>query len=222
MSEISRVTRSKAEARATYDAISKWYDALAGGAEAGLRELGLQGLGVQPGEAVLEIGFGTGKGILALARSVGASGKVCGIDISPAMRGLALDRIKQAGFSGWVELRCGDATDLPFEADAFDAVFMCFTLELFDTPEISTVLAECRRVLRPKGRLCTVSMSTSERIGVALSLYSWAHRTFPRFADCRPIPAREFLETSGFGIRKMTNVQMWGLPVSVILGVKFP
>jgi ubiquinone/menaquinone biosynthesis C-methylase UbiE len=222
MSEISRVTRSKAEARATYDAISKWYDALAGGAEAGLRRLGLQGLDVQPGETVLEIGFGTGQGILALARSVGASGKVCGIDISPGMHDLALARVKQAGLSGWVELRCGDAADLPFEADASDAVFMCFTLELFDTPEIPTVLEECRRVLRPGGRLCTVSMSSSERTSLALSLYDWVHRTFPRFADCRPIPARQFLETSGFGIRKMTNVLMWGLPVSVILSVKVP
>jgi demethylmenaquinone methyltransferase/2-methoxy-6-polyprenyl-1,4-benzoquinol methylase len=138
------------------------------------------------------------------------------------MHDLALNRVKQAGVSGWVELRCGDAADLPFESDAFDAVFMCFTLELFDTPEIPTVLAECRRVLRPEGRLCTVCMSAMERTSLALRLYGWAHRTFPRFADCRPIPARQLLGTAGFGIAKLTDVSMWGLPVSVILSIKAP
>ena len=198
MSEISRVTRSKAQARGTYDAMSKWYDALAGGSEERFRRLGLQSLDTQPGETILEIGFGTGHAILDLAGSVGASGKVYGIDISPGMHDLALDRVKEAGFSGWVELKCGDAADLPFEADTFDAVFICFTLELFDTPEIPTVLEECRRVLRPKGRLCTVVLSTSEGTSLTLSLYGWAHRAFTQYTDCRPDPGTAIPGNLGF------------------------
>ena len=84
-SQISRVIRSKEKAKASYDKISKWYDILAGRFEKKYRDTGLQKLCAEEGEIVLEIGFGTGHCILALAQSVGNSGKVYGIDISEEM-----------------------------------------------------------------------------------------------------------------------------------------
>jgi ubiquinone/menaquinone biosynthesis C-methylase UbiE len=215
--EISRVTRSKEEAKASYDKMSKWYDMLAGLAERKYRYAGLKKLGAREGEMVLEIGFGTGHCILALAQSVGNSGKVYGIDISEGMFNITRSRVREAGLSERVELKCGDAATLPFETNFFDAVFTSFTLELFDTPEIPTVLHECRRVLRSGGRICVVAMSKKGETNVIMRLYEWAYLKLPNYVDCRPIFVQEALEEAGFQVLDVTELTMFGLPVEIVV-----
>jgi len=220
MEGICRVTRSKEAAKASYDKLSKWYDVVVGRTEKKFRELGLQRLAVREGEQVLEIGFGTGHCIAALARSVGASGKVYGIDISEGMREVTLSRVREAGLSERVELQCGDAAKLPYESDSFDAVFTSFTLELFDTPEIPIVLKECHKVLRPNGRMCVVSLSKEGKAGVLVKVYEWMHKHFPNHADCRPIFVRRALENVGFKIDDTTTMSWLSLPVEIVVAEK--
>jgi len=218
--EVSRVPRSKEEAKSSYDQMSRWYDWLAGGTERELLQIGLQQLAIQQGEAVLEIGFGTGHGILALAEAVGDSGKVYGIDISEGMLRIAQARLSAAGLSHRVELRRDDATRLSFPDNWSDAVLLSFTLELFDTPEIPIVLGECQRVLRTHGRIGVVAMSEKGQASLALRLYEWAHNRFPRYVDCRPIFVEQSLQDAGFEISKSRQVSMWGLPVDIVLAQK--
>jgi demethylmenaquinone methyltransferase/2-methoxy-6-polyprenyl-1,4-benzoquinol methylase len=218
--EISRVARSKQETKAAYNRLSRWYDALAGGSERGCREIGLQKLNAGARENILEIGFGTGKALLALAQAVGPSGRVFGVDLSDSMTALAQSRVRQAGLEERVDLRCGDALALPFELEFFYAVFSCFTLELFDTPEIPVVLGECRRVLRNRGRLCIVAMAVAERPNIMTRIYDWAHRALPAYVDCRPIFVRQAIEDAGFQILDVTRKGMWGLPVEIVLASK--
>lgn len=220
--QIRRVTRSKEEARAAYDRMSRWYDALAGSSEKRFIDIALQKLGATEGQSVLEIGFGTGYAILALAEAVGDSGKVYGIDISDRMVDTARARLRKAGLSRRVKLRQGDGATLPFEGHFCDAVFISFTLELFDTPEIPAVLRECHRVLRVDGRICVVAMSKSGKAGFMVRLYEWAHDKFPAYLDCRPIFVQKALNEGGFQVVEATQTSMCGLPVEIVVAESTP
>jgi ubiquinone/menaquinone biosynthesis C-methylase UbiE len=215
--EISRVTRSKQQAITAYDQLSRWYDRFSASSEQPLAELGLKKLNASGGETVLEIGFGTGQALLALASAVGEAGKVIGIDISRGMFRVASGKISHAKLSHRIILEQADAVNLPFETGSFDAIFISFTLELFDTPEITTVLSECRRVLKPGGRIGVVVMARDAHENIPVCIYEWFHKHLPIYVDCRPIYVQSALTLAGFEIQDITREWMWGLPVEICL-----
>jgi demethylmenaquinone methyltransferase/2-methoxy-6-polyprenyl-1,4-benzoquinol methylase len=215
--QFDRVERSHEQARASYNRISRFYDLIAGWSEKKGRDTGLARLGATDGEQVLEVGFGTGLALMALARAVGEAGRVCGVDLSDAMVSLARARLERAGLASREELTVGDAQALPYPDRNFNAVFMSFVLELFDTPEIPVVLNECRRVLRPGGRVGVVSISSSGSLTLVRRLYEWSHKRFPNVVDCRPIPVRTLVESAGFSPTTAETISMWGLEVEVVV-----
>lgn len=217
--EILRVSQSRAETRAFYNKISKFYDLLAQHAEAPVREAGLQMLDTREGERVLEIGFGTGHCLAILAKVAGREGRVYGIDLSNEMLQRARENLEEEALGERVEILCGDATDLPYASASMDAVFMSFVLELFDTPEIPKVLGECKRVLRRGGRIVVVGLSKEGPGGLLLRIFEWTHRNFPNLVDCRPIFIRRALEASGFVIEESAIKRRW-VPAEVVLAVK--
>ncbi len=170
---------SRTETKPLYDKISKVYDLLSEHTDGPVRGAGVGMLAPRAGETILEIGFGTGHALVSLARAVGDSGKVHGIDLSEGMKAVAESLIQHEGLADRVELRCGDATGLPYPAEIMDAVFMSFTLELFDTPEIPVVLAQSKRVLKPGGRIMVVGMSKEGEHGVVYEATSGPIVTFP-------------------------------------------
>lgn len=213
------VPRTKGDAKRTYDMISRYYDCLAGPFERKYAEMALEHLSIGKGETVLEIGFGTGHCLERIAESVGPKGKAYGIDISTGMMEITKKRLEKADLEDRVKLFCGDAASLPFDDSTFNAVFMSFTLELFDTPEIPKVLEQIKRVLKPDGRLAVVSISKENGESIFLRLYEWTHNKWPKYVDCRPIYVEQSLIDAGYQIKSKERVKIFRLPAEIIVAV---
>jgi len=205
--EMERVLRSKKQARKSYNAMSRWYD-LFTGSEKRFTDIGIQLLNVQPNESVLEIGSGTG---YALAAFADYGRNVFAVDLSEKMLKIAHRKTHNRN----VGLCLADGLFLPFSTEQFNNVFISFTLELFDTPEIPQVLHEIHRMLKNNGRLSVVSLAKQET--PAIRVYEWFHRRMPTFVDCRPIYLQPILKAAGFQIEKSIVKTMWGLPVEIVI-----
>ena len=207
--------------RAFYDRISHSYDLIADAGEHAAREKGERALDVQPDEAVIEVGFGTGNSLVDFAERVGPLGMVGGVDISPRMLALAEAKLREHRLACRIDLKIGDGRQLPFEDDTFDAAFMSFTLELFPLEDIPLVLSEIARVLRPGGRAGIVAMARpreGERASAFEKSYVWMHRHFPHIVDCQPIDVCRFLEEAHFAVTSEENMEIWTMPVRIAVG----
>jgi ubiquinone/menaquinone biosynthesis C-methylase UbiE len=214
------VFRSKQQAREYYSSISRFYDLMSGGTEARFREEAIRRLEIRPGEKILEIGIGTGRGLRKAEESAGPAGRAVGVDISDGMLAMARKYLKNAGLMERTVLMGADGAALPIRAGVFDAAFLSFTLELFDAAEIPTVLGECRRVLKADGRLAVVCMALAPNPNWMSRLYAVMHSAFPVWVDCRPIDARADMEAAGFTVVHASCESMFSLPVDIILARK--
>jgi demethylmenaquinone methyltransferase/2-methoxy-6-polyprenyl-1,4-benzoquinol methylase len=203
--------------RAAYDRISRAYALVADPAEERARQRGLDVLQVHPGERILEIGVGTGRALIGLARAAGPRGRICGLDLSSGMLRIARRRMLTAATP--IHVFQGDARELALRNSTFDGAFMSFTLELFDDAGIGIALSEVRRVLRRGGRLAIVCLSAGSTRSLAMSAYAWLHRQLPHLLDCRPIKIQSLLERSGFTLCRRETMRLWGLRVAVVLAV---
>ncbi|MBS1857711.1 MAG: class I SAM-dependent methyltransferase [Acidobacteria bacterium] len=209
---ISRVYTSRRETRAFYDRISGFYDALSARSEAPVRAAAVEMLQPAEGEWILEVGSGTGHGLAAFGSRAGSGGRVVAVDLSERM----IERARALASAYPVDFVCGDGLCLPIRSGTFDAVFMAFTLELFDTPEIPGVLGECRRVLKPGGRAAFAAVSKDGPGSVKLRTYEWMHRHLPAVVDCRPIFLGRAVESAGFRVAQRRIAEMW-VPVEIVL-----
>lgn len=102
------------------------------------------------GETVVDLGSGAGLDALQAARMVGPTGRVIGVDMTPAMVVKARRNADLLGLAN-AEFRQGYLEDLPVPDAAADVVISNGVLNL--CPDKETVLAEAYRVLKPGGRL---------------------------------------------------------------------
>jgi arsenite methyltransferase len=105
---------------------------------------------LRPGEAVLDLGSGSGTDAFCAAVVVGESGRVVGVDITGEQLDKAARLRDREGLSQ-VEFVEAHMEDLPFDDASFDAVISNGVINL--SPLKHRVFAEAARVLRPRGRL---------------------------------------------------------------------
>lgn len=104
---------------------------------------------LRAGEAVLDVGCGTGAAARFAAEKVGASGRVTGLDVNPGMIDMAQSLPPAAGAAiEWFEQ---GVYELPFAQGEFDVVLCAQTLQFLDDRPMA--MAEMYRVLKPHGRI---------------------------------------------------------------------
>jgi SAM-dependent methyltransferase len=105
---------------------------------------------IRRGEHVVDIGCGAGIDSLIAGRMVGPTGKVIGVDMTPAMLAKARYSAAEAQLSN-VEFREGYAEELPLPDAWADVVISNGVLNLM--PDKAVTLKEMARVLKPGSRL---------------------------------------------------------------------
>jgi ubiquinone/menaquinone biosynthesis C-methylase UbiE len=119
------------------------------GRRAELRRRAVDALGLQGGEAVLELACGPGVNFPLLERAIGPSGKLTALDYSQEMLAAARQRARREGWRN-VELVQGDAARTELPAESFDAA-LC-TLGLSVIPDHQAAIARVLAALKGGGR----------------------------------------------------------------------
>lgn len=126
---------------------------------------------LHPGEHVLDVGCGTGTLVLEVARLVGQTGRVCGID--PGTEQIARARAKAARRVLSAEFQVGVIEHLPFPDQTFDVALSTLMMHHLPVPLKQQGLAEIARVLKPGGRLIIADfMHKQERAGRAARFHA--------------------------------------------------
>ncbi len=128
-----------------------------------------------PGDGtVLEIGCGTGRNLIAVAKAYPRA-RLFGLDISAAMLSTARVKVAAAGLADRVVLAQGDATDFDaqrlFGVDRFDRVFFSYTLSMI--PDWRAAIAQ--GLAATGGRLSLVDFGQQEHLPEAWrrALFGW-------------------------------------------------
>lgn len=144
------------------------------------RREAVDALALEPGDTVVELGCGTGLNFPLLHRAVGDTGRIVGVDLTPAMLEQARRRIERRGWSN-IELVHSDVADYSFPA-IVDGVISTFALTL--SPEYDTVVRRAAGALGPGGRLVLLDLKRPARWPAWLVRFvAWLNRPFAVTVD---------------------------------------
>jgi SAM-dependent methyltransferase len=176
---LSRIQPHNERPAAVWSAGGPAYDQISRGIADSIEHCVLR-LDPQPGERILDLSTGTGWTSRLVARR-GAS--VIGADIAGDL--LAAARVQADAEGLAIDYQIGDAEDLPFESEAFDAVVSTFGIMFASRPEAAA--AELARVVRRGGR---IALTTWASDGNVARMFEVMKRYMP--APSSPAPRSPF------------------------------
>jgi len=167
-----------------FESIANEYDRMnhiiSFGSHVAWRNYTMRQMEIKPGQAALDVACGTCDWTIALARAVGESGRVVGLDFSQNMLDVGRYKVEKAGLGHVVELVNGDAMQLPYEDNTFDYATIGFALR--NVPDIQTVLNEMRRVVKPGGKVVSLEVSKPPFLPYRKLFYLYFYHVLPFMA----------------------------------------
>lgn len=144
-----------------FDRIAPRYDLLnrilSAGIDVRWRKKAIRHLQESQPEEILDIATGTGD-LVFMAQAMLAPENITGVDIAERMLDIARSKAVSRGLSGKVKFETGDAENLHFPGNSFDAVTVAFGVRNFE--DLNAGLMEMHRVLRPGGDLVILEFTT--------------------------------------------------------------
>jgi arsenite methyltransferase len=155
---------------------------------------------LRPGEIVVDLGSGGGFDAFLASPEVGGTGRVIGVDMTPAMVSKARANAEKGAFTN-VEFRLGEIEHLPVADNTADVIISNCVINL--SPDKPQVFREAFRVLKPGGRLAISDVVASTELPEDMRndplLYSGCIAGAPLLDDLRAM-----LEAAGFAEIRIT------------------
>lgn len=194
----------------------RYYDAIVGlvtlGRTRKIHQSTIQLANLQPGEAILDVGCGTGKLLFAAEKVVAPTGTAVGLDVEAGM--IAQARAHAAKAHSHATFDTASITQIPYPDNSFDVVTSSLVYHHLSQAEKVAGLQEVARVLKANGRLLIVDLNPTRR-GLAVRLPGHNQLAREDYVS-REVVAQ--LEAAGF-----TNITAGAHPfnqLSYALGVK--
>ncbi|MEL7102842.1 MAG: bifunctional demethylmenaquinone methyltransferase/2-methoxy-6-polyprenyl-1,4-benzoquinol methylase UbiE [Pseudomonadota bacterium] len=144
-------------------------------------------LAPRPGEAFLDVAGGTGDvagaflkraDVVARRRGSAKNASAVILDLNQNMLDAGQKRWDLKQYKNRLSWICGDAMDLPFEDNAFDA--LCISLGIRNVADRPKALSELRRVLKPGGRLAILELGHMQIPALKRAYDAYSFQVIPR------------------------------------------
>lgn len=121
------------------------------------RRITVEMANLQAGDAALDVATGTGDLAFELAKRVGPTGKITGVDFADEMLKIAEAKASRLKHGSRCTFQYGNALELPFSTGEFRAATIGFAMR--NVSDIEACLKEMRRVVEPGGRVLCLELS---------------------------------------------------------------